>query len=75
MKGLKDKIVLVTGGAKGLGKAMTTRFLQEGGTVVIADVDLTPQGWELALRLTTRWPGVVLWPVSALEEYICQVRN
>ena len=39
MKGLKDKIVLVTGGAKGLGKAMTTRFLQEGGTVVIADVD------------------------------------
>ena len=43
--------------------------------VVIADVDLTPQGWELALRLTTRWPGVVLWPVSALEEYICQVRN
>ena len=43
--------------------------------LVIADVDLTPQGWELALRLTTRWPGVVLWPVSALEEYICQVRN
>ena len=39
MKGLKDKIVLVTGGAKGLGKAMTTRFLQEGATVVIADVD------------------------------------
>ena len=37
MKGLKDKIVLVTGGAKGLGKAMTTRFLQEGATVVIAD--------------------------------------
>lgn len=39
MKGLKDKIVLVTGGAKGLGKAMATRFLQEGATVVIADVD------------------------------------
>ena len=39
MKGLKDEIVLVTGGAKGLGKAMATRFLQEGATVVIADVD------------------------------------
>ena len=44
-------------------------------TVVIADVDLTPQGWELALRLTLRWPDLALWPASALEEYICQVRN
>ena len=43
--------------------------------VVIADVDLTPQGWELALRLTLRWPDLALWPASALEEYICQVRN
>ena len=43
--------------------------------VVITDVDLTPQGWELALRLTLRWPDLALWPASALEEYICQVRN
>ena len=43
--------------------------------VVIADVDLTPQGWELALRLTLRWPDLALWPASALEEYICEVRN
>lgn len=38
--------------------------------VVIADVGLTPQGWELALRLTARWPGVVLWPASELGDYI-----
>ena len=40
--------------------------------IVIADVDLTPEGWELALRLTVRWPGVVLWPVDHLADYITQ---
>jgi len=41
--------------------------------IVIADVDLTPGGWELALMLTARWPGVVLWPVSDLKEYITHI--
>lgn len=40
--------------------------------IVIADVDLTPQGWELALRLTARWPGVVLWPADHLADYIAR---
>ena len=39
MRGLQGKIALVTGGAKGLGKAMVERFLKEGVTVVIADVN------------------------------------
>ena len=38
--------------------------------VVIADVDLTARGRELALRLTLRWPGVILWPAGELPEYI-----
>ena len=38
--------------------------------VIIADVDLTARGRELALRLTLRWPGVVLWPAGELKEYI-----
>ena len=38
--------------------------------IVIANVDLSPQGWDLALRLTARWPGVVLWPASELSDYI-----
>ena len=33
---------------------------------------LTPKGWELALRLTARWPGVVLWPASDLPDYIAR---
>ena len=40
--------------------------------IIIADVDLTAQGWELALRLTARWPGVILWPAAHLEEYLRQ---
>ena len=40
--------------------------------VVIADVGLSPAGWELALRLTARWPDVVLWPASDLGDYIAK---
>lgn len=40
--------------------------------IVIADVDLTPQGWEVALRLTVRWPGVILWPAGHLADCLGQ---
>ena len=40
--------------------------------IIIADLGLTPKGWELALRLTARWPGVVLWPASDLPDYIAR---
>jgi NAD(P)-dependent dehydrogenase (short-subunit alcohol dehydrogenase family) len=33
---LKDKVILVTGGGTGLGRSMSTRFLEPGGKVVIA---------------------------------------
>jgi glucose 1-dehydrogenase len=35
----QDKVVIVTGGARGLGLAIAERFVGEGATVVIADVD------------------------------------
>ena len=38
--------------------------------VVIADIDLTGEGRELALRLAARWPGVILWPVDDLPDYL-----
>ncbi len=38
--------------------------------VVIADRGLTPEGREVALRLTVRWPDVALWPAGRLEELI-----
>ena len=37
MKGLKDKIAVITGGAEGIGKATSLRFAAEGANVVIWD--------------------------------------
>lgn len=39
MKGLKDKVVVVTGGADGIGKATALRFAQEGAKVVVWDLN------------------------------------
>jgi len=36
---MNDKVVLITGAAHGLGRALTTRFLSEGWWVVATDVD------------------------------------
>jgi NAD(P)-dependent dehydrogenase (short-subunit alcohol dehydrogenase family) len=41
MKGLRDKRVLITGGASGIGLATARRFLDEGSRVVILDKDVT----------------------------------
>jgi 3-oxoacyl-[acyl-carrier protein] reductase len=37
MRGLKDKVVVITGAASGIGKASALRFAEEGSHVVVAD--------------------------------------
>ena len=39
MRGLKDKRVLITGGASGIGAATAARFLEEGSRVCVLDCD------------------------------------
>lgn len=53
MRGLKDKRVLVTGGASGIGAATAARFLEEGAAVCILDRDA--EGLE---RVAGELPGL-----------------
>ncbi|MGI9326715.1 MAG: SDR family NAD(P)-dependent oxidoreductase [Pseudomonadales bacterium] len=46
---LSNKVALVTGGASGLGKGVAQRFVEEGATTVITDIN--QQGQEIAKSL------------------------
>jgi NAD(P)-dependent dehydrogenase (short-subunit alcohol dehydrogenase family) len=35
---LKDKVAVITGGARGIGRAVAERYVEEGATVVVADL-------------------------------------
>ncbi len=54
----QDRVVIVTGGAKGIGAGCARVFAAEGGIVSILDVDLGAAE-ALATELTTRGPGRV----------------
>jgi len=54
---LKDKVVLITGGAKGIGAAITRLLCNEGAIPVIVDRD-ADAGWALAVELVGKSCGV-----------------
>ena len=50
MKRLENKIALVTGGAKGLGKSIVELFVQHGAQIIITDI-LDKEGQDLAKKI------------------------
>ncbi|MGB5340615.1 MAG: SDR family NAD(P)-dependent oxidoreductase, partial [Thermoanaerobaculia bacterium] len=39
MRSLRDKLILITGGARGIGLAMARRLGRDGGRIVLSDLD------------------------------------
>jgi NAD(P)-dependent dehydrogenase (short-subunit alcohol dehydrogenase family) len=52
---LADRVAVITGGAKGIGRGIALKFAAEGGTIVIADIDA--ESAEATLAEITRKGG------------------
>lgn len=66
MNRLAGKVIIVTGGANGIGRAYVEALAQEGAQVIIADVD-EPAGRELAASLTAAGSEVIALTVDVSE--------
>ena len=40
MSRLQDRVIIVTGGAQGIGRAYCERLAEEGANLVVADIDI-----------------------------------
>jgi len=66
MRGLKNKRVLITGGASGIGAATAARFLEEGSVVVVLDRDT--EGRTQIQQQLPKLAGTVNADVSNLKQ-------
>jgi L-fucose dehydrogenase len=63
-----DKVVIVTGGSKGIGAGCARVFCQEGGLVAIADID-TDAGQQLADEISSAGPGRAICIPCDVRDY------
>ncbi|MFZ2871571.1 SDR family NAD(P)-dependent oxidoreductase [Zavarzinia sp.] len=67
MARLKDKVIMVTGGARGLGEAEARRFAAEGAMVAICDV-LEAEGRETAAAIGAAGGRACFFPLDVTDE-------
>ena len=70
---LKGKVVMVTGGASGIGASIVRRFAQQDAKVVFLDIDQTA-GADLARDLTAEGASVHFCPVDLRDIAALQAR-
>ncbi|MFY7958450.1 MAG: SDR family NAD(P)-dependent oxidoreductase [Elsteraceae bacterium] len=70
---LKGKVVMVTGGASGIGASIVRRFAQQDAKVVFLDIDQTA-GADLARDLTAEGASVHFYPVDLRDIAALQAR-
>jgi 2-dehydro-3-deoxy-L-rhamnonate dehydrogenase (NAD+) len=63
---LDGRFAVVTGGAQGIGRAITERFLDSGATVAIWDRD-APLGAKVAQALADRGHGIIALDVDVAD--------
>ncbi|MBM4298711.1 MAG: SDR family NAD(P)-dependent oxidoreductase, partial [Deltaproteobacteria bacterium] len=59
IEGLKDKVVIVTGGGHGIGRAYCHGFAEAGARVVVADID-QPAAEKVAGEVVKQFDGKAL---------------
>lgn len=64
---MKDKVVIITGGAQGLGKAYAMKFAEEGARVVIADLS-AGKAEELAKAIEEKGGRAISVPTDVTKE-------
>lgn len=67
MKGLKDKVCIVTGGSQGIGKATCLRLAEEGASVAITDIQ-DDDGQELCDAICEGQGRAEFWHLDVTDE-------